>query len=269
LLMEGIGSPGFSRVSTSVVDAVFLMYKPTVMRVLPAAFHGRIRRAINKRVVDPIINGEKSSCTNRFVDQENNTSLIDFRDLLKSRSEAAELGGTGKSPYGDLIPNVWNMIEEKFLKPNETTGMAPLNEKIIVPLTKRQSGVPGTFSFPGNLINESFSFVLMEMEFSIRVYDVAFENLDTVGVPFAPLTPVQGEGQTLDNVATMGVTRPLRLNSKVYFRLFNEHGTWGGCFIVVVVIVFFFSCRVVLFFCWSDIFISCLLFPFFTAAALL
>ena len=213
-VFSGIGSPGVSRLVSSVVQATFAMYKPLMLKAIPGAFQGPIRRMINENYIEQ--NLADPTCAGYARDNEA-SPYLDFRDLLHTRSEAIALGGSGETPYGSTIALAWKFIENWLLTPVEGSEEIPLNTRFIVPFTKQQSGIAGSILYKKALIDQQFA--LLDSAVHFRVFDVYAENLDTMGEPFNLLETVQGEGQMVNNMATVGVNKPLRAGAKINFQM--------------------------------------------------
>lgn len=213
-VFSGIGSPGVSRLVSSVVQATFAMYKPLMLKAIPGAFQGPVRRTINENYIEK--NLADPTCSS-FVRGSEASPYLDFRDLLHTRSEAIALGGSGETPYGSTTALVWRFIQNWLLTPAEGSQEIPLNTRFIASFTEQQSGVPGSILYKNALIDQQFA--LLDAEVHFRVFDVYAENLDTMGEPLSLLETVQGEAHTINNVATVGVNKPLRAGAKINFRM--------------------------------------------------
>jgi hypothetical protein len=213
-VFSGIGSPGVSRLVSSVIQATFAMYKPLMLKSIPGAFQGPIRRMINKDYIEK--NLADPTCSS-FVQANEASPYLDFRDLLHTRSEAIELGTSGNTPYGSTIALAWKFIQNWLLTPAEGSSDIPLNTRFIAPFTEKQSGVPGSIAYENALIDQKFA--LLDADVHFRVFDVYAENLDTLGEPLSLLDTVQGEAHMINNVATVGVNKPLRAGAKINFQM--------------------------------------------------
>lgn len=124
-----------------------------------------------------------------------------------------ELGGSGSSPYGDLLRMLKSYLDKEVLAIDETDGRAKLNDLLIGPLTEAQSNMTGTLVYPGDLFNQETKLDVggLKATIELRASDVRIENLDSVGPPLELIQPVLNEPSVLDNKAVLGVQpKPLR-----------------------------------------------------------
>ncbi|GAX20731.1 hypothetical protein FisN_7Hh041 [Fistulifera solaris] len=213
-VFSGIGSPGVSRLLSSVIQATFAMYKPLMLKSIPGAFQGPIRRMINKNYIEK--NLADPTCSS-IVQGNEASPYLDFRDLLRTRSEAIELGTSGDTPYGSTVALAWKFIQDWLLTPAEGSSDIPLNTRFIAPFTEKQSGIPGSIAYKDALIDQKFA--LLDADVHFRVFDIYAENLDTMGEPLSLLDTVQGEAHLINNVATVGVNKPLRAGAKINLQM--------------------------------------------------
>lgn len=219
-VFSGIGSPGVARLISSITAATFAMYKPLLLRAIPGAFQGPIKKKINENYIEK--NLADPTCTS-FVRGSEASPYLDFRDLLHTRSEALELGGSGETPYGSTIALAWKFAQNWLLTPSEASQTIPLNSRFIAPFTEEQSGTSGSILYDNALIDQQFA--LLDAKVKFRLFDLYAENLDTIGEPLSLLDTVQGEAHMLKNVATVGVDRPLRAGAKINFQM-EGNGTF-------------------------------------------
>jgi len=158
------------------------------------------------------------------VDRQTITQpYVNFNELLLTEgSRRKMISGFNGPRYGNTIPKIWKAIQDEFLEINGTTGLASMNDLVIDPLTRAQSGIEGRLFFPDNLFDVNQSLVIVDADIALRIYDVMFENLDTIGTPLSLLEPVDGEPYMLENTAAIGMVRPLRVGANLYFLLGND-----------------------------------------------
>lgn len=192
------------------------VYRESIMEAFPKLIEGPVRNILTELLDD---NTSDRSCSQ--LTAQDPSSYIDFRDLLLSRSESLQLGGAGDARHGDVVPLLWGLVKDEMLSIS-SNGLARVNELLIAPLTKAQSGVTGTLRIVDNLVSEQLSFATIKARLGLRVSDVHVENLDTVGSPLSLLKPLDNEGHVLNNVATIGVGKPVRFGARLFFSVGTE-----------------------------------------------
>ena len=231
-VVEGL-LPETDEALTTLVDTLFAQYGDSMHEAVPSMFDNAIRPLLNSWF-DSFISGEAGACNNPILDamasarrlmQSAGPPFLDFRDLFLSKSKSMELGGRGDSRYGDLIRTVWDLVEERLLQADESTGVLPLNTDVIAPLTESTSGSPGDIFFPGKLLGQDLNLAVggLVAGIAFSISDLRIENIDTIGAPFSILDPVKDDSSLLNNTATIGATDPLR----VILRIFLEIKTDG------------------------------------------
>lgn len=194
-VLAGFISPGIDRLVTEAVETIFVMYEPTFMKAIPAMFQLSVRDLLQKTLVgsslfDPML----SECSTANNDP---TGFVDFRDLFLAPDQARFMGGTGLEPYGNLFSFVYDIIQERFGKALTSGQPVPMNDILIRPWTKRQSGVEGMLQFSRavfSILEENIKKDLFPTlnQFQFSLSDIRIRNLDTIVSPLALVTPVRG-----------------------------------------------------------------------------
>jgi hypothetical protein len=206
--LSGFISPGIDRVITNSASAVFNMYEPTLIKVIPNIFQITVKDLLNGLIHDAT-DTLGASCSK--IEFPSNETLLNFGDLLLPPEEAIEVGGTGLSPYGNILRDIWTLVEDELLKIDEG-GLSYINDLAISKLTELQSSIPGTLLFMDE-IGGAYKFELGEvfLDIELKASNVKIENIDTVGAPLSLLEPVSP--QILNNTVGMGSDpNPLRLS---------------------------------------------------------
>ena len=151
-VMEGFVSPGIGRVLSQLADAVFAAYRPTILRAVPGLFQGPIRDVLQSGLIDgglfgTVGGGDGSECPNTPPP----TGNVDFRDLFLDPEQALILGGSGEEPYGDVGSLIYGLLLDGLEDAGED-GTPKINEMLIRPFTKEQSGQEGVLRFNDTLI---------------------------------------------------------------------------------------------------------------------
>jgi len=195
-------------------SALYAEFADLVKESLPLVFQDTIRVIINAFLASY----EEGDC----IKYPTNTTLpyIDFREMFRPSNVS------GYSPYGDIIPIIREITQESLYSENPETGMPKINDVLIAPFTKDQSGVEGTLDLPGKL----FGFEIAELAAAgvglvdVEFYDGRIENLDTVGEPLEVLEPNYTRAELLDNRATFGTQfRPLRFAVRSSLSMFGPY----------------------------------------------
>ena len=96
------------------------------------------------------------------------------------------LGGFGDGRYGDVVPALWSLVKEVVLDPSQS-GLSPVNDQFIAPITESLSGTAGDFAVADKFISERIASFLIDAESELRITDVHLGNLDSVGAPLSLL----------------------------------------------------------------------------------
>ena len=217
--LDGFSSLGLDRVLSNFAEAIFVAYKPSLLRAMPGIFQGPARRALNDLFSD------RSRTCEGSIQTGSEGSYIDLRDLILSPAEALTVGGTGQAPYGTIVSSVYGLLKRSFFAEDPSTpGLSSLNGKVISPFAESQSGSPGRFLFPGSIFNVDQDVDIGGFKAGIQlgVSDLFINNIDTLGAPVTLLQPVNGEAHLLSNDATLGLGRPLEIGFNLFMGLFGE-----------------------------------------------
>lgn len=218
-------SPGLARVTNTTLNAVYDMYHDVLLRAVPGFFQTTVRNMLSNIIHENLNN---SSCQLPALPNSTN-ALVDLRDLLLPPKAALALGGSGTSPYGGLASFVKQFIDSQLLSVNNATGVPRINDVLIAPLSKDQSGTVGTFQYNGNLltVDKTVNADALYAQIYFMVNDARIQNV-AVDEPLSLLEPVLDEPYLLNNTASFGVndSLPLQLRANVLFRLLG-HGKFA------------------------------------------
>jgi hypothetical protein len=188
----GFISPGIDRIVTDSAEAAFAMYAGVLRESLPSIFQTSVRDFVNSKVIDAFMfDTSKTSCP--VVDPVD--GQLDFRKLFDKEG----------SPYGDLPPMLKSLFDSELLTTDFDDGKLRINDVLIAPYTKQQSGEEGNLRFPGSvfaLLSETIPQFGMD-SVELRAFDPSIKNLNTFVAPLDLLKPNTSNGYVLDNVATM------------------------------------------------------------------
>jgi len=218
-VIDGFISLGLDKTISEIIEAIFLMYEDILLNALPSIFQGVIRDTMNLYIQQYISGSECPAPPSNFGKGE----TIDFRDLFLSGQDALRYGGTGNSPYGDVFPWIYTVMQENFLQIDEETGAVPLIDLFSVwPMAEDQSVERGVIHFPDKIFHENFGVVAPgtdeKLLVGLTLQNIKIENSDTVGEPLSLIDPVVDEPNELRNIATIGVgNNPFRISTNVVF----------------------------------------------------
>ena len=126
---------GIDHLMYTWVDALFETYEKVIIKAMPNFFEMDVHDMVNEFIDDAL---NVCRCpSNEDVELDN---YVDFRDLFLPSAESALAGGLGNGRHGNVIPWVMNIIEDQLFS-SDDSGMLAINDMIIAPLTKSQSGM--------------------------------------------------------------------------------------------------------------------------------
>ena len=104
------------------------------------------------------------------------------------------------------------------------TGESAFNEMLVQPFTQKQSGAAGQWLFEGDILDGGAKVDVggLQADVSLRLYDAYVENLDSFGAPLSILDVVKGRPHQLNNTASIGVGKPLRLGGRFSIELIGS-----------------------------------------------
>jgi hypothetical protein len=207
--LNGFLSPGLDQFLTEAAGAAFVMYEGVLRNAIPNIFQSSVRELINMSLLDAIASpGVNKKCPEV---KPMETGFIDFRNFFDAE----------KMTYGDMPPLLKDALDNKLLEVNPTTGRPRINEILVAPFTKAQSGMEGSLMFPIDMVSLSMSETVSPFGLNtlgLHIFDPTIENMDTMGTPMTLLGPNVTSGYVLDNTARLGTNpRKLRVGFKASF----------------------------------------------------
>ena len=189
--------PGVLYVVENLVNAVFEMYEKHLLGVLPNALETTVREEANRALKDYLDQPFQERCP-RIEYPTGPPVIVDFNEK------------------GGLYAKIQNIVQSEVLrdKVSERTKetRSPLNDLIIDPLTKEQSGTFGTLKWY-DLIDVDIDGKKLG-KIVIKLQNVSLRNVDTVHNVEA-LTPVPNSSHVLHNKISIGAPRPLKLHADI------------------------------------------------------
>lgn len=193
--LNGFISPGVDRVISDSAEAAFAMYTGALRTSLPYIFQTSVRSFVNTDIIQTYMSDEtKTSC--QSVDPI--PGYVDFRTFFDKEAQS----------HGDLPPLLKSLINAELLEIDENTGRPKINEVLIKPLTKAQSGNEGDIEFSTSVFgfnSESVSRIGMD-SIEMRAFNPSIRNLDTMGAPIDILKASGDNGYLLENFVTIGAS---------------------------------------------------------------
>jgi hypothetical protein len=194
-------------VAAAAMGATFTQYQATITAAIPAIFNGVLRETLTNLLVG----SDESICHSSASDDSK--SFIDLRDLILPAEKSRLLGGSGLSPYGDLVSTAFTYLKDEWFVSKSGDGLAEINEQLIRSFTESQSGTPGRLFFEGDIFNQGGSLEKagIDATVGIRLYDFFVNNLDTIGSPAVLLEPINGKAHEVNNSVAIGIDRRLEI----------------------------------------------------------
>jgi hypothetical protein len=181
-------------------------------------------KAMLNNLLKSYLNEESNAACQKKSFDSTGLRYIDFRDLLLSEPDSRARGGTGNSPYGDLIRILIEVARKQFLAVDPLTGVSAVNNVLVGPLTEAQSRVPGSLFFDGDLFNQQTKISVggLDARIRLRAYDAFVNNVDTVGAPLSLFDTVYDAPSHLNNTASLGIGHPLQAGIRFLFGLKDD-----------------------------------------------
>ena len=141
--LNGFLDPGIDHLISKGAEALFHMYEKVLIKAMPTFFETFVRDMANEWIENTL---DVYECP--INEDTGLESFVDFRNLFLPSAEAALAGASGDGRYGDIIPWVMNIVDDQLFSANDN-GLLAINDMLIAPLTKSQSGVEGAFLMHG------------------------------------------------------------------------------------------------------------------------
>ena len=195
--IEGFFSPSLQDALNSVNQGLFDSFGDELVLAVPGLFDATIRQSLNTKLEQYMSQQDPNLCK---VDAGG--GVIDFRDLLLPEVESTKRGGSGGSPYGDLVRTFHEMLNEELS--TDALTHSPTINSLLASWTEGESGVEGALYASGNLVNTTASVKLggLDATFGFLLDNVSIVNIDSFGAPLAILDPV--EAILLNNTISFG-----------------------------------------------------------------
>jgi hypothetical protein len=202
--LTGFLDSGIDKIVSNAAVALFDMYESVLLKAMPNFFHLFVREKLNAFM-------EKSLQLLTVCESEEPTmsGFVDFRDLLLNPEVASSKGGSGRSPYGNVVNWVWELVQEQLFSADES-GLLAMNDILVKPMTKAQSGEEGLVSLNQTLLDLNKDYVNMDIwrafadHLRLSISNLRLSGLDTFREPFHILKPGNNSGHVLENRINIG-----------------------------------------------------------------
>ena len=197
---------GIDYIITQLADAMFDMYEAVLKEALPNFFNSFVRDMANDYLEETLIKFVGACPENNDMALERH---LDWRDMLMLPSEASLAGASGTSPYGDVIPWVMDIVESQLFTA-DNDGLLALNNMVIRPLSKSQSGTEGLIHLNGTLVDLHKVDVKQDIwrafaqNLRLKLSDLRVAGIDTLREPFQVLNPRSSSAHMLENKLSFG-----------------------------------------------------------------
>jgi hypothetical protein len=178
-------------------------------------FNNTIKEIVNS-LLPEWINATKSNCPP--PPQYPADGVVDFRDLLLPSNASRSLGGTGVGPYGNLFALLYGYFLEHVSRMGDSHVINDIFQYIAV----NQSNTHGGFQLDGNAFSSKTKINVagLRADLDVQVSNVTLKNIDSIGVPFELMMPIENSADTVRNVLSFGVdSRSMQMAATVYFSL--------------------------------------------------
>mmetsp|Transcript_13641 Transcript_13641/g.38382 ORF Transcript_13641/g.38382 Transcript_13641/m.38382 type:complete len:1474 (+) Transcript_13641:286-4707(+) len=225
--VDGFVDDGLDRILSDFAEIAFEIYHDDFVEdVLPNMLQNTIKTFINNQISLILEDTQNDADVCPKYDNLDGTTTeeyVDFRQFFN-----ASFSAESESQYGEFPALLRDLIDKELLEADPSTGMPKINEVLIDPLTKSQSGTEGTLLFGGD--GEDIFNVVQRINIGgfdanvrLRASNIKIENLDTVVKPLILLDTVPTDPYLLNNSGTIGVEdRPVTLSTNFGFALIDE-----------------------------------------------
>jgi hypothetical protein len=218
-IIRDFESPGLARVMEATFEGLYALLDDVVINAVPGIFQVTIRDLVNEEI-DKIMKGQ--DCKPLALPK---SGYVDFRDLFYEPSKSKQLGGSGEEPYGFMVKLLRDFIDTLLLATDTRSGLPKINTEVIAPLTNFFSGKDGSLFFNASIFQYKgdFSFADFKSKVNLKIYDLKFENLDSIGNPLKVLEPMSRSGYELNNFITAGLEeKPLIASARIMIEVQGE-----------------------------------------------
>eukprot|EP00578_Thalassiosira_sp_NH16_P025700 CAMPEP_0181083610 /NCGR_PEP_ID=MMETSP1071-20121207/4250_1 /TAXON_ID=35127 /ORGANISM="Thalassiosira sp., Strain NH16" /LENGTH=1518 /DNA_ID=CAMNT_0023165281 /DNA_START=348 /DNA_END=4905 /DNA_ORIENTATION=- len=208
--LSGFIDYGIDHLISTAAAALFDMYENVLIKAMPNFLEMYVRDMMNDFAENAL---DADRCPK--IENVEEDRYVDFRDMFYDQADAALAGGSGDGRYGNVIPWVMNIIDDQFLSADDD-GLLAINDMLIAPLTKSQSGTEGAFKLNGTFVNLNKEEVTLDIwqafadNLRLTLSDLSVSGLDTLKGPMKLLEPRTSSAHLLENQLSLGIpNKPL------------------------------------------------------------
>jgi len=214
--LEGFIDGGIDHLLSTGAEALFEMYERVLLKAMPNFFETYVRDMFNDFIEDAL---DVYRCPTADDDEDGAEleAYVDFRDVFLSKAEAELAGGVGDGRHGNVLPWVMNVIEDQLLATDDDSdGLLAINDMLVAPLTKSQSGSEGVLKLNRTLLDIHEEEVTGDLRkafadnWRLTLSDLRITGLDTFRSPIKVLEPRTSTAHLLENQFNLGIAnKPL------------------------------------------------------------
>ena len=211
--LSGFLDSGIDQIMSNGAVALFHMYENALIRAMPNFFQTFVREMLNEYIDNVLTLVGK--CPKNEVTMD---GFVDFRDLFLEPADALSIGGLGDGKYGNLIPWVMDLVNDQLFSADEE-GLLSMNDVMVRPITKLQSGVEGSLRMNGTFVDlykEATRDIWSAFadKLHLRLSDLRISGVDTFREPTKLLVPKSSSGYMLENQLSLGILDDFSISQK-------------------------------------------------------
>lgn len=210
-VFSGMFDSEFQDAIKSIVGQLARTYHNDTVAAFPLFLDTSLKQILNGLIPEALQSLRRACPAPAYYPAETN---VDFRELLLSVDESVLLGGEGKTPYGNLFQELYQLLLDNVLRTGASNQ--PVINDIFRHLTVTHSNTTGALVIEKSVFdtNTRIKIAGLDAMIAFKVSGVTIENLDSVGHPLEVAKPLPGEANILSNIISFGVdSRPLRLGA--------------------------------------------------------
>eukprot|EP00934_Nitzschia_sp_Nitz4_P004433 Nitzschia sp. Nitz4//scaffold14_size191712//8120//21306//NITZ4_001700-RA/size191712-processed-gene-0.39-mRNA-1//-1//CDS//3329536858//4423//frame0 len=170
-----------------ITSSMMTQYRDMILETIPTVIDGTLRLVLNDLIATHVSNSE---C--RQVSAPASTGVyVNFDQFFDRNLDV----------YGDIPSWLLRLVDTELLAVNEETGVPAINDMVIAPFTRKQSGEEGTLVLEGNILTIlADKFPQVGIDFAdIGFSDAIVSNLDTFSSPLELFGTNDAEPYTIEN----------------------------------------------------------------------
>jgi len=215
-----VKSGGMTEIISNVMGIFFVLGES----VFDASLPNFVKRETPKRLKEMLDEKLDKQCEIPSQDKYNN--VVDFRHLfgIFEKTENVAESSRNFDHYGQLFKLAKEHLDMFISSVNFKSGLSPINDAIIGPLTRMQSKKTGELTFENDLVSidtriKDFGIDRLQIE----VLETHVQNIDSFGGQIKVLDPKMSDPFFLHNTFGAGMhDKPLRISTRVLVAIDNS-----------------------------------------------